>query len=158
MQRISPFLWFDSQAEEAAKFYCSVFKNSKIKETTYYTGEEPIGEKGTVLTVVFDLNGQEFVALNGGPRFKFSEAVSFAIKCDSQDEIDYYWEKLTSNGGEEVQCGWLADKYGLSWQVVPAKLDDWAKDADGFQRVMRAVMPMKKLDIATLQAAFEGKQ
>ena len=158
MQRISPFLWFDNQAEEAAKFYCAVFKNSKIKEKTYYTGEEPMGEKGSVLTVVFDLNGQEFVALNGGPRFKFSEAISFAIKCDSQDEIDYYWEKLTSGGGEEVQCGWLTDKYGLSWQVVPAKLDDWAKDADGFQRVMRAVMPMKKLDIATLQIAFEGKQ
>ena len=95
MQRISPFLWFDNQAEEAVKFYCAVFKNSKIKEKTYYTGAEPMGEKGSVLTVVFELNGQEFVALNGGPRFKFSEAISFAIKCDSQDEIDYYWEKLT---------------------------------------------------------------
>jgi predicted 3-demethylubiquinone-9 3-methyltransferase (glyoxalase superfamily) len=157
MQKISPFLWFDNQAEEAAKFYCSVFKNSKIKEKTYYTGEEPIGEKGSVLTVVFELDGQEFVALNGGPKFKFTEAVSFAIYCETQKEIDYYWEKLTSGGGEEVQCGWLADKYGLSWQVVPDKMNEWAKDPSGFQRVMHALMPMKKLDMAKLQEAFDGK-
>jgi predicted 3-demethylubiquinone-9 3-methyltransferase (glyoxalase superfamily) len=157
MQKITPFLWFDNQAEEAAKFYCSVFKNSKIKEKTYYTGEEPMGEKGSVLTVVFELNGQEFVGLNGGPKFKFTEAVSFAIYCDTQEEIDYYWGKLTSGGGEEVQCGWLADKYGLSWQVVPSKLNEWAKDPGGFQRVMHALMPMKKLDLATLQQAYDGK-
>ncbi len=150
-------MWFDDQAEEAATFYCSVFKNSKIKERTYYTGEEPVGKKGAVMTVVFELNGQEFVALNGGPQFKFTEAVSFSVNCDTQEEIDYFWEKLTSGGGEEVQCGWLADKYGLSWQVVPAKLDEWARDAAGFQRVMKAIMPMKKLEIATLQKAYEGK-
>lgn len=121
MQKISPFLWFDSQAEEAARFYCSVFKNSKIKEKTCYIGEEPIGEEGAILTVVFELNGHEFVAFSGGPQFKFSEAISFAIKCDSQDEIDYYWEKLTSDDGEEVQCGWLTDKFELSWQVNAGK-------------------------------------
>ena len=157
MQRITPFFWFDNQAEEAANFYVSIFKNSKIKERTYYTGEEPLGTKGSVMTMAFELNGQEFVALNGGPRFKFTEAISFVINCETQEEIDYYWDKLTSGGGEEVQCGWLADKYGLSWQVVPANLATWAKDPAGFQRVMHAVMPMKKLDMATLQRAFDGK-
>ena len=158
MQRITPFLWFDDQAEEAANFYVSVFKNSKIKEKMYYTGEEPVGKKGSVMTVAFELNGQDFVALNGGPQnFKFTEAVSFAINCETQEEIDYYWEKLTADGGEEVQCGWLADKYGLSWQVVPAKLSEWARNAAGFQRVMQALMPMKKLDIAALQKAYDGK-
>ena len=157
MQRITPFFWFDDQAEAAANFYVSVFKNSKIKETTRYTGEEPLGEKGAVMTVVFELDGQEFVALNGGPRFKFTEAVSFVVNCETQEEINYYWEKLTADGGEEVQCGWLADKYGLSWQVVPAKIAEWARNPDGFQRVMKAVMPMKKLDIATLQQAYDGK-
>jgi len=157
MQRITPFLWFDDQAEEAARFYISVFKNSKIKETTHYTGEEPIGKKGSVMSVKFELNGQEFVALNGGPRFKFTEAISFVINCETQAEIDYYWEKLTADGGEEVQCGWLADKYGLSWQVVPIKFADWSSNPEGFQRMMRALMPMKKLDIATLQRAYEGK-
>ncbi len=157
MQRITPFLWFDHQAEAAANFYVSVFKNSKIKQKTHYTGEEPSGKKGSVMTVSFELDGQEFVALNGGPRFKFTEAVSFVINCDTQEEIDYYWEKLTSGGGEEVQCGWLADKYGLSWQVVPAKIGEWARDPAGFQRVMHAVMPMKKLDMAALQRAYDGK-
>ena len=114
MQRISPFLWFDDQAEEAVNFYVSVFKNSKVKGMTHYTGEEPSGQKGSVMTVSFELDGQEFVALNGGPRFKFTEAVSFVVNCETQEEIDYYWEKLTSGGGEEVQCGWLTDKYGLS--------------------------------------------
>jgi predicted 3-demethylubiquinone-9 3-methyltransferase (glyoxalase superfamily) len=157
MQKITPFLWFDNQAEEAANFYISIFKNSKVNEKTYYTGEEPTGKKGSVLTVMFELDGQEFVALNGGPQFKFTEAISFSIDCETQEEIDYYWEKLTSGGGEEVQCGWLADKYGLSWQVVPASLKKWAKDAAGFQRVMKALMSMKKLDMATLQRAFDGK-
>src|SRR5437879_953590 len=119
MQRITPFLWFDGQAEDAAKFYVAVFKNSKIKQITHYTGEEPAERKGQVMTVNFVLDGEEFVALNGGPQFKFTEAISFVINCDTQEEIDYYWEKLTAGGGEEVQCGWLTDKYGLSWQVVP---------------------------------------
>ena len=157
MQRITPCLWFDDQAEEAANFYISVFKNSKIKEISHYTGEEPSGEKGSVLTVKFELDGEEFMALNGGPQFKFTEAVSFVINCDTQEEMDYYWAKLTADGGEEVQCGWLTDKYGLSWQVVPTKFDEWSKDSAGFQRVMRALMQMKKLDLAALQAAYDGK-
>ena len=157
MRRITPFFWFDNQAEEAANFYVSIFKNSKIKGMTHYTGEEPLGQKGAVMTVDFELDGQEFVALNGGSRFKFTEAVSFVINCETQEEIDYYWEKLTAGGGEEVQCGWLADKYGLSWQVVPMKLAGWARDPVGFQRVMHAVMPMKKLDMAALQKAYDGK-
>jgi len=158
MQRITPFLWFDNQAEEAANFYVSVFKNSKVNGMTHYTGEEPSAKKGEVMTVSFELDGQEFVALNGGPQFKFTEAVSFVINCETQEEIDYYWERLTAGGGEEVQCGWLADKYGLSWQVVPSKFfDEWVKDAAGLQRVMRELMQMKKLDLATLQCAYEGK-
>ena len=157
MKRITPFLWFDGQAEEAANFYVSVFKNSKLKQVTHYTGEEPVGRKGSVMTVWFELDGEEFVALNGGPHFKFTEAISFVINCETQTEIDYYWEKLTSGGGEEVQCGWLTDKYGLSWQVVPTKFfDEWVKDSAGLQRVMEALMQMKKLDLATLQKAFEG--
>ena len=147
MQRITPFLWFDNQAEEAANFYVSVFKNSKVNLITHYTGEEPSGRKGQVMTVSF-----------GGPRFKFTEAVSFVINCETQEEIDYYWGKLTADGGEEVQCGWLTDKYGLSWQVVPSKFfAEWAKDAAGLQRVMHELMQMKKLDLATLQKAYEGK-
>jgi predicted 3-demethylubiquinone-9 3-methyltransferase (glyoxalase superfamily) len=158
MQRITPFLWFDNQAEAAANFYCSVFKNSKMKEITRYTGEEPSGKKGEVMTVSFELDGQEFVALNGGPQFKFTEAVSFVINCETQEEIDYYWEKLTADGGEEVQCGWLADKYGLSWQVVPSKFfEEWVKDAAGLQRVMGEVMQMTKLDFAKLQRAYDGR-
>jgi len=158
MQRITPFLWFDDQAEEAATFYVSVFKNSKVNGMTHYTGEEPVGRKGGVMTVDFELDGQQFVALNGGPRFKFTEAVSFVINCETQAEIDYYWEKLTADGGEEVQCGWLADKYGLSWQVVPTKFfEEWVKDAAGLQRVMQALMQMTKLDLATLQKAYDGK-
>jgi predicted 3-demethylubiquinone-9 3-methyltransferase (glyoxalase superfamily) len=151
-------LWFDNQAEEAANFYVSVFKNSKVKQITHYMGEEPAGRKGSVMTVSFELDGEEFVALNGGPQFKFTEAVSFVINCQTQAEIDYYWEKLTAGGGEEVQCGWLADRYGLSWQVVPTKFfDEWVKDAAGLERVMNALMQMKKLDLAKLQAAFDGK-
>jgi predicted 3-demethylubiquinone-9 3-methyltransferase (glyoxalase superfamily) len=157
MQKITPFLWFDSNAEEAAHFYVSVFKNSKVKQITRYTGEEPSGQKGSVMTVSFELDGQEFVALNGGPQFKFTEAVSFVVNCETQEEIDYYWEKLSTGGGEEVQCGWLTDKYGLSWQVVPAKIREWARDPAGFQRVMHAVMQMKKLDIATLERAYEQR-
>jgi predicted 3-demethylubiquinone-9 3-methyltransferase (glyoxalase superfamily) len=156
MQKISPMLWFDGQAEEAAKFYVSVFKNSKIKTITHY-GDEPPGRKGQVMTVDFVLDGQEFTALNGGPQFKFTEAISLVINCETQEEIDYYWEKLTADGGEEVQCGWLADKFGLSWQVVPGKFfEEWDKDPAGLQRVMHEVMQMKKLDLAKMQKAFEG--
>jgi predicted 3-demethylubiquinone-9 3-methyltransferase (glyoxalase superfamily) len=159
MQRITPFLWFDNQAEAAANFYVSVFKNSKVKGKAHYTGEEPSGQKGSVMTVSFELDGQEFVALNGGPQFKFTEAVSFVVNCETQEEIDYYWEKLTADGGEEVQCGWLTDKFGLSWQVVPAKIREWMEDKDPArsQRVMHAVMEMKKLDMAAMQRAYDGK-
>ena len=158
MQKITPFLWFDNQAEDAVNFYVSVFRNSNVKGMTHYTGEEPSGQKGSVMTVSFELDGQEFVALNGGPQFKFTEAVSFVINCDTQEEIDYYWEKLTADGGEEVQCGWLADKYGLSWQVVPGKFfAEWVKDPAGLERVMHELMQMKKLDLATLKKAFERK-
>lgn len=158
MQTITPFLWFDSEAEEAANFYVSVFKNSKVKQVTHYTGEEFSEKKGQVMTVSFELNGQEFIALNGGPQFKFTEAISLMIHCDTQDEIDYYWDKLTADGGEEVQCGWVADKYGLSWQIVPANFfAEWAKDPAGLERVMHQVIQMKKLDLAKLQKAFAGK-
>ena len=133
-----------------------MFKNSKTKEKTHYTGEEPLGEKGSVMTVAFELDGQEFVALNGGPRFKFTEAVSFVVNCETQEEIDYYWEKLSSGGGEEVQCGWVTDKYGLSWQVVPTKWAEWGKDATWMQRLMHALMQMKKIDIAALERAYES--
>ena len=156
MQKITPMLWFDGQAEEAAKFYVSVFKNSKIKTVTHY-GEEPPGRKGQVMTVDFVLDGNDFTALNGGPQFKFNEAISLVIHCDTQEEIDYYWAKLTADGGEEVECGWLSDKFGLSWQVVPAKFfEEWDKDPAGLQRVMHEVMQMKKLDLARMEKAFEG--
>ena len=158
MQGITPMLWFDGQAEEAAKFYVSVFKNSKIKQITHYTGEDLPDRKDTVMTVSFELDGQEFTALNGGPQFKFTEAVSFVVNCETQEEIDYYWEKLTADGGREVQCGWLADKYGLSWQVVPGKFfAEWVKDPAGLERVMHEVMQMTKLDLAKLKKAFESK-
>jgi predicted 3-demethylubiquinone-9 3-methyltransferase (glyoxalase superfamily) len=158
MQRIIPFLWFDNQGEEAAKFYVSVFKNSKIRQVTRYTGAEPAEKKGQVMTVDFDLDGEQFVALNGGPQFKFTQAISFVINCETQAEIDYYWEKLTADGGQEVQCGWLSDKYGLSWQVVPSKFfAEWAGDPAGLERVMGELMQMKKLDLAKLQKAFERK-
>jgi predicted 3-demethylubiquinone-9 3-methyltransferase (glyoxalase superfamily) len=149
-------LWFDNQAEEAANFYVSVFKNSKVKQKTHYTGEEPSGQKGSVMTVSFELDGQESVALNGGPRFNFTEAVSFVVNCETQEEIDYYWQKLSSGGGEEVQCGRLTDKYGLSWQVVPNKWAEWGKNPAGMQRLMHGLMKMKKIDIAALERAYEG--
>ena len=156
MQRITPFLWFDNQAEEAVKFYTSIFKNSKAGDVTRY-GEDMPGPKGTVMTAAFELDGQEFIALNGGPIFKFTEAVSFVVHCDSQEEVDYYWSRL-SEGGQEVQCGWLKDKFGLSWQVVPTILPKLLKDKDPqkSQRVMAAVLKMIKLDIAGLQKAYDG--
>jgi len=158
MEKITPFLWFDGQAEEAARFYVSIFKNSKITGTTYYSEEGP-GPKGSVMTVGFELNGQRFIALNGGPQFKFTEAVSFVVNCDSQEEIDYYWEKLSGDGGREVACGWVQDKYGLSWQVVPAEFWNWTEENDraAMDRVMHALMQMCKLDLATLQRAHDGK-
>jgi predicted 3-demethylubiquinone-9 3-methyltransferase (glyoxalase superfamily) len=161
MQKITPCLWFDDNAEEAAKFYASVFKNSKIGKISRYgkEGYEIHGKPaGTVLTVGFELNGQAFTALNGGPLFKFNEAVSFQVYCSSQKEIDYYWEKL-SEGGAEGQCGWLKDRYGLSWQVVPTALGKMLQDknAEKSERVMKALLQMRKLDIKTLREAFEQK-
>ena len=155
-QRIVTNLWFDTQAEEAARFYCSIFRKSKMGKIARYPKGSP-GPEGSVMTVEFVLNGMPFVALNGGPQFKFTEAISLVINCETQEEIDYYWEKLTADGGEEVQCGWLADKYGLSWQVVPAKFfTEWDKDPAGLQRVMHEVMQMVKLDLAKMKEAFEG--
>ena len=160
-QKISPFLWFDSQAEDAAKFYTSIFPNSRIVAVTRYTeaGKE-IHQRppGSVMTVAFELEGQAFTALNGGPLFKFSEAVSFVVSCETQQQIDHYWEKLTAGGDPRAQqCGWLKDKFGLSWQIVPKMMDELFKDSSpGAQRAMAAMMQMKKLDIAKLKAAYSG--
>jgi len=155
MNSITPCLWFDTQAEEAMKYYVSVFPNSKMGHVTHY-GEGMHMPKGTVLTATATLNGQDFMGLNGGPQAKFSEAVSFMVNCDTQDEIDTLWEKLTADGGKPVQCGWLTDKYGLSWQIVPSVLWDLMKDARRFDRVMHAVMGMVKLDIKELQQAYDS--
>ena len=158
MQKITPFLWFDHQAEAAAKFYTSTFKNSKLKTITRYTKAGP-GPEGSVMTVEFTLNGQDFVALNGGPNFKFTEAISLVVNCETQAEVDRYWKKLTSGGGKEVACGWLKDKYGLFWQITPTMLTKLIadKDPDKVNRVMTAMMKMVKLDIKKLQAAAAGK-
>jgi predicted 3-demethylubiquinone-9 3-methyltransferase (glyoxalase superfamily) len=157
MPDITPNLWFDTESEEAANFYASVFPNSSIKNVTHY-GEAGPREAGMVLTVDFVLDGQRFTAINGGPEFKFSEAISFLINCADQKEVDYYWEKLTEGGGEEVQCGWLRDKYGLSWQVVPTGMEELFADPDPAraQRAMQAMLGMKKLDLAALKAAADG--
>jgi predicted 3-demethylubiquinone-9 3-methyltransferase (glyoxalase superfamily) len=157
MQKITPFLWFDGKAEEAANLYTSIFKNSKILNISRY-GEEGPGPAGTVMTVTFQLDGQEFTALNGGPMFKFTEAISFFVNCETQEEVDELWEKL-SEGGEEEQCGWLKDKYGVSWQIVPTALMEMLqdKDAERAQRVMKAMLQMKKIDIETLKQAY-GRQ
>ena len=153
MQRITPFLWFDSQAEEAARFYVSVFKNSKILSISRY-GEAGPGPAGSVMTVEFELDGEKFVALNGGPQYTFSNAVSFVVNCETQAEVDHYWSRL-SEDGKEVQCGWLTDKYGLSWQIVPTVLMELLKsgDAERRNRVMQAMFKMVKLDIETLKRA-----
>jgi predicted 3-demethylubiquinone-9 3-methyltransferase (glyoxalase superfamily) len=162
VNRISPCLWFDSEAEQAAQFYTGVFKNSRIVTITRYgkagfeTHHRPAG---SVMTVLFELEGEEFTALNGGPLFKFSEAISFQIKCETQKEIDYYWEKLSAGGDPKAQqCGWLKDKFGLSWQVVPTMMADLFKDENSAKaaRVMDAMLPMKKLDIAQLKKAAAG--
>src|SRR5215472_263636 len=155
MQKITTFLWFDNHAEEAADFYVSIFPNSKVLSSSRY-GEGAPMPKGTVMTIGFQLAGQEFIALNGGPHFKFTPAISLSVACDEQKEIDYYWEKLTSGGGRPVQCGWLEDKFGLSWQVVPAELGKLLSgdgDAAKAKRAMDALMTMKKLDIETLRRA-----
>ena len=157
MPHITPSLWFDTEAEDAAKFYCSVFPNSKINTVTHYT--EASGDRaGRVLTVDFELDGEPFNAINGGPDFKFTEAVSMVIPCEDQAEVDAYWSKLTE-GGEEGPCGWAKDKYGLSWQIVPTPWIDLlnSPDREAVNRGMQAMMGMKKLDLAALRAAFEGK-
>ena len=156
-QKITPMLWFDTQAEEAAQFYMSIFPNSKIVTTTRY-GDFMPDSAGEIMTVEFQLDSHTFVALNGGPQFKFNESISFMINCETQKEIDYYWEKLVAGGGEHSQCGWLKDKFGVSWQVVPALF--WkitlAGDAERLNRLMRAVMQMQKFDIAELQRAADA--
>ncbi|HLA62474.1 MAG TPA: VOC family protein [Nitrospiraceae bacterium] len=159
MQKINPCLWFDDKAEEAAKFYVSIFKNSKLGNITRYgeAGAEVSGRPtGSVMTVTFEIEGQEFVALNGGPHFKFSEAISFMVKCETQKEIDEMWERL-SQGGKEGQCGWLKDKYGLSWQIVSPVWDEMLRDRDvkKSERVMKAILQMTKPDIKTLKQAYE---
>ena len=156
MKKITPFLWFDGRAEEAMEFYTSTFKDSKRGTVTRYTDAGP-GEKGSVMSVTFELNGQEFYGLNGGPNFQFTPAISFFVECDTQEEIDYYWDKLCE-GGLPNQCGWLTDKFGLSWQIVPSILWELLHGGDDAKaaRVMRAVFSMIKLDIAGLQAAAAG--
>ncbi|HEY2680881.1 MAG TPA: VOC family protein [Candidatus Udaeobacter sp.] len=160
MQKITPFLWFDDQAEEAANFYTSIFKNSKIGRILRNTEEaaEKTGcSVGSVLTIEFEIEGQKFVALNGGPLFKFNESISFVINCETQEEVDYCWEKLTADGGEESACGWLRDKFGLSWQVTPTALIDMLHDSDEKKsgRVMQAMLQMQKIDIKALKDAYE---
>jgi predicted 3-demethylubiquinone-9 3-methyltransferase (glyoxalase superfamily) len=159
MQKITPFLWFDDKAEEAAKFYTSIFKNSKIGDITHYSeaGAKASGRPvGSVMTVPFQLSGQEFVALNGGPHFHFTEALSLVVNCETQAEIDEFWVKLSA-GGQESQCGWLKDKYGLSWQIVPGEIERWlsGKDPEKSARVMAAVMQMGKLDMQRLRDAYD---
>lgn len=162
MTKLSTCLWFDSQAEEAARLYTSIFKDGKMGRVTRYgqEGEEIHGQpKGKVMTADFEIGGQHYVALNGGPIFKFNESVSIIVHCETQEEIDYYWTKLTADGGQESQCGWLKDKFGLSWQVTPSILGKMLSDPDSAKtdRVTKAFLQMKKFDIKKLQAAFEGK-
>jgi predicted 3-demethylubiquinone-9 3-methyltransferase (glyoxalase superfamily) len=164
MRKITPFLWFDGQAENAVKFYTSIFKDSKVGRTLRYSEEvskvSASGQSaGSVLTIEFEIEGQKFVALNGGPQFQFNESVSFVVNCKTQKEVDYYWQKLTAGGGEESACGWLKDKFGLSWQITPTVLIDMLhdKDADKAERVMQAMLQMQKIEIAKLKAAYEGK-
>ncbi|MGH7332695.1 MAG: VOC family protein [Candidatus Rokuibacteriota bacterium] len=155
MQKITPFLWYDKEAGEAAKFYTSVFRGSRIKRTETL----PNTPSGTVEIVTIELLGQEFVLMSAGPQFKFTEAISFVVNCETQDEVDYYWKKLTADGGQESMCGWLKDKYGLSWQIVPIVLDEMLRDPDPKKsgRVMQAMLKMKKIDIAGLKKAYGGR-
>ena len=156
-QKITPFLWFDANAEEAMNFYTSIFKNSEIVSVSRY-GEGSPGQAGTVMTATFTLNGQTFIALNGGPQFKFTEAISFFVNCETQEEVDELWEKL-SEGGEQGQCGWLKDKFGVSWQIVPTALGELLgdKDPEKSKRVMEAMLQMHKIDIEKLMQAHEGR-
>lgn len=155
MPKITPFLWFDNQAEEAMNFYVSIFKNSKVGSVTRY-GEAGPGPKGTVMSATFQLDGQDFFALNGGPLFKFTEAISFYVNCETQTEIDYFWDKLVS-GGTPSRCGWLKDRYGPSWQIIPTALGQMLgdKDARKAARVMQAMLQMQKIDIKKLEAAYQ---
>jgi predicted 3-demethylubiquinone-9 3-methyltransferase (glyoxalase superfamily) len=156
VQKITPFLWLDNQAEEAAKFYTSIFKNSKIGTVTRY-GEGAHGPQGQVMTVTFELDGQEFITLNGGPEFAFTPAISFYVHCQTQAEVDHFWERL-SEGGEKSQCGWLTDKYGVSWQIVPTVLGEMLSDPDAEKaaRVTKVMLQMGKLEIGRLRQAYEG--
>jgi predicted 3-demethylubiquinone-9 3-methyltransferase (glyoxalase superfamily) len=164
MQKITPFLWFDHQAEEAVKFYTSIFKKSKIGAILRY-GEEAANVShsgrpvGSVLTIEFEIEGQKFTALNGGPQFKFNESISLVVNCETQEEVDYFWNKLTADGGQESACGWLKDKFGLSWQIVPTVLIEMLhdKDPERSERVMKAMLQMQKIDIQKLKAAYEVK-
>ena len=155
-QKIVPNLWFDTEAEEAAEYYCSIFEDSKIISKTNYS--KSTDRAGQVVTVEWELNGQRFVGINAGPQFTFDEAISFAITCADQDEVDYYWEKLTADGGEEGMCGWLKDRYGVSWQVVPEGMEELFRDDDPERadRAMQAMMKQKKLDLAEVQRAADG--
>ena len=160
MQKITPFLWFDNQAEEAAKFYTSIFRNSKVGRILRYDEKAAKTSQsgrpvGSVLTIEFEIEGQKFTALNGGPQFKFNESISFVVNCETQDEVDYFWEKLTADGGQESACGWLKDKFALSWQITPTVLIDMLNDKDPkkSERVMKAMLQMQKIDIKTLKDA-----
>jgi len=157
MQRITPFLWFNNNAEEAMTLYCSVFKNSKVGRVTRY-GDAGPGPRGTVMSATFELEGQEFFALNGGPQFPFTEAVSFYVHCANQAEVDYYWEKLMAGGGKPSRCGWLKDRFGLSWQIVPTRLGELLGDQDPGRasRAMQAMLKMQKIDVAALERAAAG--
>jgi predicted 3-demethylubiquinone-9 3-methyltransferase (glyoxalase superfamily) len=164
MQKITPFLWFNGNAEQAVKFYTSIFKNSKVGRILRYSEEvAKVSQSGipagSVLTIEFEIEGQKFVALNGGPEFKFNESISFVVNCETQEEVDYFWEKLTADGGEESQCGWLKDKFGVSWQITPTVLIDMLHDKDSAkaERVMKAMLQMQKIDIEKLNAAYRGK-
>jgi len=162
MQKITPFLWFEDQAEEAAKFYTSIFKNSRVGKITRYgeSAEKAAGRPaGSVMTVEFEIAGQKFTALNGGPVFKFNESISFVVNCETQEDVDYFWEKLTADGGQESQCGWLRDKFGVSWQVVPTVLIEMLhdKDPERSERVMKEMLQMQKIDIKKLNDAYAGK-
>jgi predicted 3-demethylubiquinone-9 3-methyltransferase (glyoxalase superfamily) len=162
MSKITPFLWFNGNAEQAVKFYTSVFKKSKIRAITHYGESAAKGSgnpKGSVMTVEFEIEGQPFTALNGGPNFKFTEAISFVVRCRTQAELDYYWKKLSGGGGKEIACGWLKDKFGVAWQIIPENLMDMldSKHPERVERVMAAIMEMGKLDIKKLQSAYAGK-
>jgi predicted 3-demethylubiquinone-9 3-methyltransferase (glyoxalase superfamily) len=162
MRKITPFLWFDDQAEEAVKFYTSIFKNSKAGRVLRYDEQaaKAAGRSvGSVLTIEFEIEGHKFVALNGGPQFKFNESVSFVVNCKTQEEVDYFWEKLTADGGQESACGWLKDKFGVSWQITPTALIDMLhdKDPEKAERAMKAMLQMQKIDIKKLKEAYAGK-